>query len=154
LIFSVGKLNLALPVDIVKKIINYTTVYSSGLNHMGVAQIDDREVTIVDLHKRLFDVSQQSLSQKRVYIIVARNSLGESFGILVGAAPTLQDVPMSQIRALPASYRQADTLEIASHVTVITQKNESMTVFLLDPDSVIAPVSRIAGSSSQLIVPL
>jgi purine-binding chemotaxis protein CheW len=153
LIFSIGKLNLALPVEIVKKVLDSAPVYGSGLNHMGIARIDDHEITVVDLHKRLFHVSQQLSSDSRVYTIVARNSVGESFGILVGQTPTLQDVSLSQIRALPASYRRADTLEIASHVTVIAQKEESLTVFLLDPDRLVPPVSGAIDSSSWLSAP-
>lgn len=142
LVFSVGKLNLALPVDIVKKVINYTPIYSSGLNHMGVAHIDDREITVIDLHKRLYHVSQPMPAGSRGYLVLSRNNLGESFAILVAQTPALQDISMSQIRALPESYRRSDTLEIASHVTVVKQKNESMTVFLLDVDRLVPPIPQ------------
>jgi purine-binding chemotaxis protein CheW len=153
-IFSVGKLNLALSVDIVKKVINYTPIYGSGLNHMGVARVDDREITVVDLHKRLFNVSQPLPSGSQGYLVIARNSIGETFGILVAQPPTLQDVSMSQIRALPASYRHADTLEVVSHVTVISQKDQSLTVFILDVDRLVPPVANFITSSSQLSFPL
>jgi chemotaxis signal transduction protein len=142
LTFGVGQLNLALPVDIVKKVINYTTIYSSGLNHMGVAHIDDREVTVIDLHKRLYKVSQPMGSDSRGYLILSRNNLGEPFAIWVAKTPTLQDVLMSKVRALPESYRRSDTLEIASHVTVIQQKDESVTVFLLDVDRLVPPMPQ------------
>jgi chemotaxis signal transduction protein len=150
LIFSVGQLNLAISVDIVKKIVDCTTIYSSGLNHMGMARVDDREITVVDLHKRLFNTIQPLSSRSRGYLIVARNSVGETFGILVAKAPSLEDIPLSQIRTLPESYRRSDTLEIASHVTVIPQKEGSMTVFILDVDSVVVPVSGIVGAFSNL----
>ncbi|AFY77713.1 chemotaxis signal transduction protein [Pleurocapsa sp. PCC 7327] len=153
LTFSVGKLNVALPVDLVKKVVNYTPIYGSGLSHLGVARIDDREITVVDLHKRLFNASQLIPSGSRGYLIIARNSVGESFGILVGQAPSLHDVPISQIRALPASYRRADTLEIASHVTVISHKEESLTVFILEVDRIVPPVSGIISASPQLSFP-
>jgi hypothetical protein len=45
---------------------------------------------------------------------------------------------------------RSDTLEIASHVTVIPQKEGSMTVFILDVDSVVVPVSGIVGAFSNL----
>jgi chemotaxis signal transduction protein len=149
LIFKIGKLNVALSVDIVKKITHHTPVYNSGLNHMGMAVVDDREITVVDLHKRLFNVAQETLPDSRNYLAIARNSVGETFGITMGQAPTLQDVPVSQIRTLPESYRQADTLEVASHVTVIPQQNGALTVFILDPDRVVPPVSGILNSSSE-----
>lgn len=139
-IFSVGQLNVALAIDSVKKVINYTPVFSSGLTHLGMAHVDDGEITVIDLHKRLYRVSQPLESGVRGYLIVAKNSSGEVFGILVSQTPTLLDVPMSQIRALPPSYRQSDTLEIASHVTIIPQAEEKMTVFVLDADRLIPAV--------------
>ncbi|MEM7594622.1 MAG: chemotaxis protein CheW, partial [Cyanobacteria bacterium P01_A01_bin.83] len=53
-------------------------------------------------------------------------------GIFVAQAPNLIDVPQSQIRILPNSYRHADTLEIASHVAIIDQGETSKTIFILD----------------------
>jgi purine-binding chemotaxis protein CheW len=53
---------------------------------------------------------------------------------LVNNAPTLLDVLPQQIRQLPDSYRQNDTLQSASHVMVVEEKSEKLTVFLLDPD--------------------
>ncbi|NJK49757.1 CheW domain-containing protein [Candidatus Gracilibacteria bacterium] len=154
LVFSVGQLNVALSVDIVKKVVDYTTIYSSGLNHMGMARIDDREITVVDLHKRLFNVSQPMPSHSRGYLVIARNSVGETFGILVSKAPSLQDIPISQIRTLPESYRRSDTLEIASHVTVISQQEGSLTVFILDVDRIVVPVSGVIGELPDLSYPL
>ncbi|MGK7872471.1 MAG: chemotaxis protein CheW [Xenococcaceae cyanobacterium] len=138
-VFSVGSLNLALQIESVQKVINYRTVYSSGLNHMGVAHLKDREITVIDLHKRLFKSSQTRESDSGGYFIIAKNSIGEQFGILVTETPTLIDVPLSKIRALPESYRRADTLEIASHVSVIPQESASLTVFLLDADRLLPP---------------
>ncbi|MGK7917985.1 MAG: chemotaxis protein CheW [Prochloraceae cyanobacterium] len=136
-IFAIGSLNFALPVKLVKKVLNQTPIYGSGLNHIGVANIGDKEITVIDLHKRFFKSDLIRQSDSKIYLIVAQNSAGEEFGILVSQTPTLVDVPLSQIRTLPASYRRADTLDLASHVTIITQQTESLTVFLLDLDRVI-----------------
>lgn len=140
LVFRIGNLNFALPIESVKKVINYTQVYSSGLGHLGVAHVGEQEITVIDLHKRLFKSTQQIQDGSQSYLIIAKNSISENFGILVEQTPSLIDVPSSQIRALPESYRRADTLEIASHVTVIPQESESLTVFLLDVDRLVAPV--------------
>ncbi|WP_319422323.1 hypothetical protein [Pleurocapsa sp. FMAR1] len=52
---------------------------------------------------------------------------------MVAESPSLIDVPAAQIRLIPNAYRQADTLKIASHVTVIPQDdNTALTVFILD----------------------
>ncbi|WP_013321239.1 chemotaxis protein CheW [Gloeothece verrucosa] len=141
LIFKVGKLNLALSIERVKKVLHYTPVYSSGLNFLGVAHIGEQEITVIDLHRRLFHESQAILSGTKGYLILAQNTEGEFFGIWVGETPTLVDAPINQIRELPESYRRADTLEIASHVTVIKDKQDSLTVFILDADRLLSPVS-------------
>ena len=141
LIFNIGSLNLALPVEFVVKVVNYTNIYSSGLNHLGMAHVGDREITIIDLHRRLFQTSQIPQSGEKAYFIVARNNRGEEFGILVTKTPSLIDVPSSQIRALPRSYRGADTLEIASHVAVIPEEDTSVTIFILDTDMLLPTVA-------------
>ena len=141
--FRIGNLNVALRIDAVKKIINRTTVYSSGLNHLGVAHVGDQEITVVDLHKRLFNVSQIQESGTQGYLILAK-SKSEPFGILVTETPTLMDVSLSHLRVLPESYRRADTLEIASHVAVIPQPTE-MTIFLLDVERILPRVAQASG---------
>ncbi len=134
LVFSMGKLNLGLPIELVTKVISQTPVYSSGLNHMGVAHVDNQEMTIVDLHHRLFQVSLTNDSSRYGYVIITKNRAGESFGIPLTVTPNLMAIPLDRIRVLPESYRRADTLEIASHVAVIGQEEQSpsMTIFVLD----------------------
>jgi purine-binding chemotaxis protein CheW len=132
LLFSLGSLNLALPINSVKKVVNYTPIHGSGLSAFGVANIDNQELTVIDLHKKLFQVSQTQISGQKGYLIVVVNSLGEYFGIWVQETPTLEDINLSQLRVLPESYRRSDTLYIASHVMVISQENNPKTVFLLD----------------------
>lgn len=142
LIFGIGNLNLALPVEYVQKVINYTTIYSSGLNDTGLAHVGDREITIIDLHKRLFKTSQVLESAKKCYFIITKKIEGEEFGILVSETPTLVDVPLAQIRTLPESYRRSDTLGIASHVTIIPQEKGQLTVFLLAIERLIPQLSQ------------
>lgn len=142
LVFAIGNLNLALPVEYIQKVINYTTIYSSGLNDTGLAHVGDREITIIDLHKRLFKTSQVLESGAKCYFIITKKIEGEEFGILVAQTPTLVDVPLAQIRTLPESYRRSDTLGIASHVTIIPQEKGQLTVFLLAVDRLIPQLSQ------------
>lgn len=144
-IFPVSNLNLALHIDVVEKVINYATIFSSKLNHFGLVNIGDQEITVIDLHKKLFNVSQgenvDNLEQKK-YLVLAKNSFNESFGVILNEAPILLDVPLNKIRTIPSSYRHADTLAIASHVTIIPQQTGTLTVFILDPDELIIPVGK------------
>lgn len=134
LLFATGKLNLALPIALVVKILPHTPSYGSGLSDTGVLNLEDRTVTVIDLHRRLFRVSQPPTQRTRQYFILLKNRRGEEFCLLVNDPPTLMDVPHQQIRKLPESYRQTDSLHCASHVLLVEQKNEKFTIFLLDPD--------------------
>jgi len=139
LLFTVGSLHLAFPIDSVQKVNKYTPVLGSGLTHVGVTHLDDREITVIDLHKRLFNSTQPRPSSGG-YLLLVRNSVDESFAIVIGATPTLLDVPLNQMRALPESYRRADTLQVATHVIMLGDSDNKLTVFLLDADQLLPPV--------------
>lgn len=133
LIFEIGKLTLALPVEQVQRVTRYDEVYGSGLSHVNLIHWQDSEITVIDLHRKLFKVSEPASENSKKYIIISRNITGEPLGILVSQTPTLIDVPLSQIRIVPNSYRYADTLEIASHVAIVPQtERKPLTIFILD----------------------
>jgi purine-binding chemotaxis protein CheW len=133
LVFEIGKLTLALPILQVQKVIKHQPIHGSGLSHVNLTHLEDQEVAIVDLHQKLFKISQSQISSTTGYFIISKNITGEPLGIRVTEAPTLIDVPVTKIRLIPDSYRRADTLAIASHVVVIPQKNDtSLTIFVLD----------------------
>ncbi|MCP2728101.1 chemotaxis protein CheW [Limnofasciculus baicalensis] len=134
IVFTIKNLNFSLPIERVYKILNRTTIYSSGTNQVGIAHISDREITVIDLHRRFFKASLINESESNGYLVILQNTTGELYGIPVAEAPILMDVPLSTIRVLPETYRQADTLEIARHVAVIPQGEGALTVFLLDVD--------------------
>lgn len=137
--FPIGKLNVALHIDVVQKVVNFSTVYGSGLNHYGMATIENEEITVIDLHKKLFNTPSTFHGEDKKYLLLVENSIGERFGIIVTQTPSLYDVSIKDIRALPPSYRQADTFKIASHVTIIQEDEKQTTVFILDPDELVVP---------------
>lgn len=130
LVFEIGKLTLALPILQVQKVIRQAEVHGSGLNYVNLALTETEEVTVVDLHQKLFGVSLDRSSSN--FLVLSKNDRGESLGIAVAKSPTLIDVSLERIRLLPNTYRRADTLEIASHVTVVTRGETSTTIFILD----------------------
>lgn len=134
IVFGMGSLNLALPIQSVYKVVNHTPIYSSGLKPVGVAHLGDGEVTVVDLYRQFFKASPFKESDRDSYLVIVKNTTGELYGIPVPETPILQEVPLSQIRVLPESYRRADTLGVASHVAVIPQEVAPFTIFLLDVD--------------------
>jgi purine-binding chemotaxis protein CheW len=138
LLFTLGQLHLALPIAQVVRILNYAPVHGSGTTATGLVHLEDRSVTVIDLGQRLLHRSQSPSALTKSFLILAQTSRGEEFAIVVPSPPTLMDVAVEHIRVLPASYRQNDTLNCASHVMVIPQLGQSLTVFLLEPDALVA----------------
>ncbi len=139
LVFQTGTLTLALPVNSVKKITHYSPMEGSGTTAVGLIYVDEMELTAIDLHKRLFKVPQPP-REGRQFLILAKNSIEELFAILVPQTPSMLDLPLSQIRTLPESYRRGDTLEIASHVTRVQDNDHLVTIFVLDVDRLVPPM--------------
>jgi chemotaxis signal transduction protein len=140
--FGIGKLNLAIRIDQVHKVVNLPTVHGSGLNPVGLAQVDNQDVTVVDLHRRLFRT--EAVPVASYYLVLVKTQRGELLGIPASQTPLLMEVPATLIRSLPESYRRSDTLEFASHIAVLpavqatdqaadqAEPQASRTLFLLD----------------------
>jgi purine-binding chemotaxis protein CheW len=148
IVFSMGGLNLALRIESVYKVVNRTPVYSSGVGFVGVTHVGDGEVTVVDLYQRFFKFNPPSHFDPGGYLVIVKNTTGELYGIPVPDTPTLVEVPLSQIRVLPESYRRADTLEVASHVAVLPQDAAPLTIFLLDVD-LLLPICKEITAAAQ-----
>lgn len=131
LVFGMGNVNLALPIDTIYKVVNQIPVYGGGLNGVGLAHVGDREVTVVELHRRFF-------APMGSYLIIAQNREGELYGIPITQSPTLMEIPQSSLRVLPESYRHTDMYGFATHGAVIFEVEPPMTIFLLDVDQLLS----------------
>jgi chemotaxis signal transduction protein len=146
IVFSIGTLNLALPIKSVYKVSNHTTISGSGVGLVGVTRVDDQEVTVIDLYKRFFKSNPGEYSTGG-YLVLVQNMTGELYGIPVAETPILMEVSLSLVRVLPQSYRDGDTLDLASHVAVIPQDATSLTIFLLDVAQLLPVLSQ--GKTGQ-----
>jgi len=145
IVFSMGNLNLALPIESVYKVVNHTPVYSSGVLPVGVTHLGEGEITVVDLYQRFFHDRINNDYSQSSYLVIVQNTTGELYGIPVTETPVLMEVPSSLIRVLPESYRRADTLDVASHVAMIPQEVVTLTVFLLDVN-LLLPIFQLIGN--------
>lgn len=130
IVFEMGNLNLALRIESVYKVMSQIPIYGSGLNSVKIAQVGDREVTVVELHRRFF-------APRGDYLVIIQNGKGELYGIPVAVVPVMREVPLSSVQVLPESYRHADLLAIASHVCHIPQQEAPLTIFLLDVEQLL-----------------
>lgn len=131
--FPVGNLILSVAIDSVYRVLSQIPVYGSGERGVGIAHLEDYELTVFDLEYYLFTRKQEEPQPASTgnHIIVVQSAT-EVIGLLVKEAPTLRNLPRDRVRALPSSYRQTDTLSFCSHVAVLEQEQPTITVFLLD----------------------
>lgn len=135
LVFNIGSLYLALPIQSVKKIASQFEIADTELNYIDVAKVDGKYIIVIDLHKKLFKSKLKSESNIKKYLLVSQNSAGEEFAIEIERnPPVLQQVELDRVRTLPESYLDTNVLKVASHVTIIPQETKSITVLILDPD--------------------
>ena len=133
-VFPIGKLNLALRIESVYKVAHYDPIDGGELGYISVTYVEDQEITVVNLYQKLFKSSPADEVPENNRLLIAQNSKGELVGIPLVDTPKLIEVPQSQIRELPEAYRRADTFEIASHVAVIPQSENKLTLFVVDVD--------------------
>ncbi len=129
----------------VQHIHGQTTVYSSGKTPVGIAQLQDQEVTVLDLSRYLWNAP---LPQSN-YLIVLKTSNSELLGIPVTDSPILVDIAQDKIRLLPPTYRQIDQLGIASEVAAVDIEGLVQTAFLLDLDCLVQLVLESTQSSKE-----
>ncbi len=131
---DLGKLTLACRIETVYKVVNRAKIHGSGLGYTGLTNIDGHTVIVVDLHRKLFNVS---LPDEPEYFVLIKPQVGELLAIPVTAAPNLMDIQYKYIRILPETYRQSDTLSIASHVGVFPHGDQTLTIFVIDENCLI-----------------
>lgn len=108
----------------VVKVIRTPEIFKSGQRALGIAHFEGREVVVVDLHQKIYGSTNV---QYEKYVVITEVA-DQLYGILVTQLPTLVTIPWTELKPLPAEYRQRDPLGIASHVASIAQG----TVFLVD----------------------
>lgn len=134
IVMNLGQLAIACRIESVYKVVKQTQIHSSGLGHTGITHLDSKTVTVIDLHQKLFQVST---SEEQGYFVILHTKSGDLIAIPVATSPNLMDVLCNHIRVLPDSYRRSDTLNIASHVAIIPDEEQSLTVFLLDENALL-----------------
>ncbi|MEM7793282.1 MAG: chemotaxis protein CheW [Cyanobacteria bacterium P01_C01_bin.118] len=135
IVMNLGPLTIACRIKSVYKVVRQVQIHSSGLGHTGITHLDDQAVTVVDLHQKLFKVSMPAEAEG--YFVILSTQSGNLIAIPVAKSPNLMDVRCDQIKVLPNSYRHSDTLSIASHIAIIPNEKKSLTVFLLDENTLL-----------------
>lgn len=141
---NLGKLTLGCRIETVYKVVKQSQIHSSGLGHTGLTHIDGHAVVVVDLHRKLFNAPT---TDKQGYFVIIKPQTADLVAIPVATFPNLMDVHQEQVRVLPETYRQSDTLSIASHVAVVSHGNKPLTVFVIDENALIYKQPKAETSS-------
>lgn len=131
---ALGQLTIACRIETVYKVVAQAKIHSSGLGYTGLTHIDGHAVVVVDLHHKLFNTS---IVDPQSYFVILKPQVGDLIAIPVPKSPNLMDVPRDHVKVLPAAYRQSDTLTIASHVAVVPHGDKTLTLFVIDENSLI-----------------
>lgn len=129
LVIPCQKLLLAVPITEAVKVVRIPEIYRSGQRALGLANFDDKEVIVIDLHQKIYNLPNPEVEQ---YLIVIQPNKGCLFGIPSSSLPTLANLPEQEMKELPRDYRDRDALGIASHIVTLSQSEQSQTILLLD----------------------
>ncbi|MBW4633718.1 MAG: chemotaxis protein CheW [Iphinoe sp. HA4291-MV1] len=140
LVFKIADHLLALPISDVLRVVNLSPVNSKRLPTMGLVQIGKYTIKVLDLHQQLGS-DTFSHSSDPSFLVVAHDSQGELYGILVDEPPDIVELLPETIRSLPKSTNHSKPIiEIVSHVAVLSQKEDIKTIFLLNLKRIAEPV--------------
>ncbi|VEP16143.1 putative Chemotaxis protein [Hyella patelloides LEGE 07179] len=139
IVVSIAEHLLALPVTAVFKVIRSSFVYSSNLGENRLIHIEEQTLPLIDLYHLLVGVKpnnepDKSLSltpEEEKFLVLAKSDTGKLVAIIVDEPPTLMDLPLSHIYALPHSQQQ-NLGNIASHIAIVPHQTSHLTVMLLD----------------------
>lgn len=132
IVFRIADCLLALPMNNVLKVINAPPSNSGGLRAMGLLQLGRHTIRVLDLYHQLSPNEPLPASGNSPFLVITRNPQGELFGISVDEPPNLMELPRESLRSVPPSERQSGFRKLISHAAVISQKQVTTTIFLLD----------------------
>lgn len=132
IVFKIADCLLALPMNDVLKVVNCPAADNEGLRVMGLVQLGRHTIRVLDLHQQLNQKELPSSSEKISFLVISRSPQGELLGIAVDEPPNLMELPKESLRKIPHSEHQSNGFDLISHAAVISQKEFTTTILLLD----------------------
>jgi chemotaxis signal transduction protein len=146
----------AMPAAAVDKAIVYPPERTQLKDGIGMMNLGDRTLTIVDLRQKFIAIDPQQDSSK--FLILFQTHAGELCALPVKDAPVLMDIDPGMIRSIPLAYREVNQLSFASRMAIVPQAEgtEPLQILLLGFDA--TPVrsadrslsAQLGSSSSHL----
>jgi chemotaxis signal transduction protein len=136
--FAVLDYHLALPIATVLQVVRWPLNPNHELSKMGLVQIGQHTIRVVDLHQQLGLEKPNQVS--RPFLMITQSPSKELSAIPVGEPPSLIEFPLTRMQQLPQSSHQTGVLAIASHTAIISYEESKMTILLLDLNRILRAV--------------
>ncbi len=134
LVLQIQDLRLAIPLDILVKVVRTpTNIFKSGDKWMGMTQLDQDSLLILDLYRKIYGTDNPNPVENLVIVRDRHDTIDQLLGIPVSKLPTMTSFPANRLTPLSENYRNSDTLGIASHMATLNPDNNPETLFILDP---------------------
>lgn len=146
--FKLRKENFAIPLEQVQKVTTIDRVYGDPKGSgVGLTIYQGQELVVIDVGQRIFgdepcDYSSQDNSDREdtkldtatkggaKYILILQLPNNSQIGLPIDSSPTLQSVPLSAFKDLPALYAEHGNIHCVSSLSIETSDRPPM--FLLD----------------------
>ena len=140
---SMAKYLFAFPVAAVEKAIVYPADRPTLKDGIGMMNLGDQTLTIVDLRQKFTTIAPDRDSSK--FLILFHTQSGEFCGLPIQDAPVLLDIDSATIRSIPLAYREVNQLSFVSHMAIVPQENapEPLQILLLGLNQ---PQAQLSGS--------
>jgi chemotaxis signal transduction protein len=128
---SMGKYLFALPVAAVVKAIVYPADKPILKDGIGMLNLGDLTVTIVDLRHKFTTIDPTHDSSG--FALLFHTHAGELCALPIKDAPVLLDINPITIKPIPLAYREVNQLSFASHLAIVPQSDnlEPLQILLL-----------------------
>jgi chemotaxis signal transduction protein len=143
---SMSQYLFAMPVEAVDKAIVYPTERAQLRDGIGMINLGEKILTIVDLRQKFTTIDPQTDSSK--FLILFHTQAGELCGLPVKDAPVMMDIAPDTIRSIPLAYREVNQLSFTTHMAIVPQANgrEPLQILLLGLDR---PQAQLSGSPTN-----
>jgi chemotaxis signal transduction protein len=134
LVLKIQDLRLAIPLDILVKVIRTpSNIFKSGDKWMGMTQLDQDSLLILDLYRKIYSTDNPNPAENLVIMRDRHDTTDQLLGIPVSNLPTMTSFPADSLNPISEDYRNSDTLGIASHMAILNPDTNPETLFILDP---------------------
>jgi chemotaxis signal transduction protein len=143
---SMAQYLFAMPVEAVEKAIVYPTDRAKLKDGIGMINLGDKTLTIVDLRHKFATIDPQQDSSK--FLILFHTQAGELCALPIKEAPVLLDISPDTIRSIPLAYREVNQLSFVSHMAIVPQEEgiEPLQILLLGLNQ---PQPQLSGAGSM-----